>query len=181
MKRLNRKEALKLLVERTHNTEDFVKKAYLSRNEYLLTDSGKIIEVPKGSIASTMYYDDEYSAPSTKLESFRHYNHVYHGPMDVTEWETDVKNAKTSGCWSGHLLLEPVILKDYDNVYSVYFYMDSYDQQKFSHRAIRLNAKETTELVTYLKEIMSEYDKRIDTYYKKYADKITTYGYWANR
>ena len=44
-----------------------------------------------------------------------------------------------------------------------------------------LTDEETKEILQAYEQIKQDYEKRLRTYYKRYHDKITTHGYWANR
>ena len=41
--------------------------------------------------------------------------------------------------------------------------------------------EQNEQFINIMYELKEAYIKRLKTYYKRYADKITTYGYWANR
>lgn len=44
-----------------------------------------------------------------------------------------------------------------------------------------LTPDEEQEVIALIDELKMQYSKRLETYYKRYSNKIYTCGYWANR
>ena len=163
-------------------SDEDISKYYLKYNYIIASDKGEIIKINRGGIESRMYYDDETPAPSTSFESWARYNRNYNQPSSVEQWLKEVEDARRIGCWSGRLNLSPV-LRTYEDGFTVCeLYTDqSYKWYLDKFPARELNEEETADLVEVLRELNRQYEDRLQKYYKRYADKISTYGYWANR
>lgn len=184
MKLLSKNEALQEIMKRKNNEDPAYNEWLVKNNYYLLTNSNDLIEIDKPRIKKVMYYDDEGPRPSTAYESWKEYNISYYFsiPRYIEEWKKDIAELKKTGCCRADLLKHPAYIK-YENQYkyTVYLYLDWYEQERKAGSLVYLDEKETEEYIKCIDVIMNEYEKRLKTYYKKYSDKIYTYGYWANR
>ncbi len=129
-----------------------------------------------------MYYDDEYPAPSTGLESFIHYNFTYSEFDRFDKWLKENEAYQKTGCCIGNLFHKVSISKisQYRDTPKVKWY-EIYDDFERRDNYSPLTGKENLEFIEIMNELKENFIKRLETYYKKYSNKITTYGYWANR
>lgn len=127
------------------------------------------IETRKPSIERTMYYDDEHEAPSKSYESWERYNLFY--------------NFKERTDYDGNVI--PKFTKEhciYKNKEYGFLSIIPEGYEYFTDEKVRrLTQEEIDDLNAMVQEQREKYIKRLKAYYKKYSDKITTYGYWANR
>lgn len=93
-----------------------------------------------------------------------------------------MKTTKKIGCCSGRLMHKVAISKCFQYTFSpkvhwydLYVDFDNQDMYEL------LSDEENEQFINIMYELKENYIKRLKTYYKRYADKITTYGYWANR
>ena len=136
--------------------------------------STKYIEIEEGflnccdskpTIENEMYYNDEYAAPSTEKEGFFNHN-KRNMPELLTDKYRYFLRINYSGNNSENLLA----------IETVRYYDDP------GADVIReLTTDDITKVNNAIAEVRADYTKRLETYYKRYADKITTHGYWANR
>lgn len=191
MKRLTKEEAFEMLCKINEDSKsEYWKKYYqqqAKQNYYYQFNDNLAIEFERSSIDRTMYYNDEYEAPSTALESFINYNFSHNfkdkGIASWIEMETDLR--ETGCCLGSHSkmwlaqyyndnrkLLTLRTTREYQE------YCEPHESKVFVRY---LTDEETKEILKAYEQIKQDYDKRLRTYYKRYHDKITTYGYWANR
>ena len=120
----------------------------------------------KPTIQHEMYYNDEYSAPGTDEESFTRYN-SRHMPSTIDTSKYNI-----------------FIIKHYcgqtDQKLACLSLVSKYEDT--NNEAIKQLSPDEVEAVNNaIKEVQVNYAKRLKTYFKRYSDKITTHGYWANR
>lgn len=175
MKRLSKEEAKELMMKRHIDDIDYI----LSKGIYAVTDSGDIISFEKPSIHRDMYYDDETPRPETDFDSWKQYNKFYSRFYRLQEWKSDIESYKLFGCCSGRLLTSPAYKRYPGYTSEVELYRSGWEYSDDGY--IFLNEKETAEYLKIMEDLEKEYDKRLETYYKKYSNKIYSVGYWANR
>lgn len=154
-------------------------KYFFNKAWHYMTDDGYIISFERPRIESCMYYDDETEAPSTRFESFKHYNMFYNFNNSVDRWMEKEHDLRTKGCTYGnharmHLL---VTNGSFTSIATVNNYYNEINPFKVRN----LTDEEIQEIIEINNAMKTDYEKRLKTYYKKYSHKITTYGYWANR
>lgn len=182
MRLLDKQEKAK----RLRDTSDY----YMSA-DYIDID-GRLIMINQPSIDSTLYYDDEQPSPidrcgGDKKTAFVKYN--LRSNLDNSSkyymWKKELAESKFP--LSYYLRTPYAILKDdADNGESNggYFkFLERCDDRDLPLGYTRrdLTTEEVKELDEIMATIKAKYLKRLETYYKRYNDKITTYGYWANR
>lgn len=192
MKRLTNDEAFEMLCKINEDSKSEHWKKYYQQqakqNYYYQLDDGLVVVFERSSIESTMYYNDEYEAPSTALESFINYN-MNHNFNDngIASWIEMERDLRETGCCLGSH--SKMWLAQYYNddrkILSLQTTVSHFDGNLYAHESrefVRyLTDEETKEMLKAYEQIKQDYDKRLRTYYKRYHDKITTYGYWANR
>ena len=157
-------------------------KGWENKHDVIMLENGNLIIIDKPSINGTLYYDDEYDAPSTKIESFISYN-LFHSIFDTFDkWIKDNEDYKRIGCCSGRLMQKVAISKEcqYSDVpkshwYHLYVDFDSQNMYEL------LSDEENEQFINIMYELKEAYIKRLNSYYRRYQNKISTYGYWANR
>ena len=193
MKRLKKDEAFALLTKIDGNNRSESWNKYLQQkakqNYYYQFDDNLVVEFDRSRIDGVMYYNDEYEAPSTALESFINYN-MCHNLYDrgIEKWIEAENDLKNHGCCSGsHSKMW--LAQYYDDGRKILSlettagrYLHDVDYAHESPVFVRyLTDDETKEILQAYEQIKQDYEKRLRTYYKRYHDKITTHGYWANR
>ncbi len=113
-----------------------------------------------------MYYDDEFESPEINFDTFVRYNETNRPKLIKIEryaWGSLFKPyIQTSNYEIGRLTEVQVESHNENDPMFV-----TEDELEIINQAI--------------KEVQEHFDKRLKTYWKKYSDKITTYGYWRDR
>ena len=118
------------------------------------------IELRQPSIDRTMWYDDETEAPERNFENFKEYNLC------------KVRTFNPEEVWYIARNLSYYVITPLRDVYRRYE----------EHEIKRALTKEEKEFIAKLyDDYRNKFIKRLETYYKKYKDKIRASGYWANR
>lgn len=175
MKKLNKDETKEITKEiyESENMQEFIAKEY---DMYSFLD--KVLEVRKKcAIDKTIYYDDETEAPDVTEEFFIEYN--------------------MSNFYSAYHILEkdnfnkPIVIYNYSNNNKIIavcqrkYYCDYLQEvEDYKRKGIfvcTLNDEQIDEYNEIMEEKKAEYIERLKKYYKKYRDKISVIGYWANR
>ena len=121
----------------------------------------------KPTIDATMYYNDEYAAPETNKEGFINYNR-----HNMPELLTDENRHFLAGKYwkqNGERLAGIISCRRWDEPHS-------------SCEVMReLTPAEIETINAAIEEVRADYQKRLETYFKRYSGKISTHGYWANR
>jgi hypothetical protein len=123
----------------------------------------------KPSITKTIWYDDEGTDPGSDYKSFLFANR-YHEPR---LWENDHMGGRLAFCvqyWQDKTGGELVNLQ--------YVGGDCRTPAAFVRFVTDSELRQINEVV---KTAAADYRKRLEAYYKKYADKVRSRGYWANR
>lgn len=151
--------------------QDFILKQY---NYYKTTD-GFIFEIEKAcklSITKTLYYDDEYNAPEINFENFEWHNRFNCNKYDHLKEKAEHEYNKFYFAINGNL----------KNVYVCVMTDWEFKENQFCEKITReLTADEKQDILTLYKQQKDEYTTRLQKYWNKYKNHITTYGYWANR
>lgn len=149
------------------------------QNTYIKFNDGYIVKFARPGIRSCMYYDDELESPDTDYNSFESYNLHYNNCYSYLEsyFESRENLEKYGYCIGGY---ERIYITNCSNsdIANLSVYDDNSYKLGFKRYLTDDEAQEIKKLVELLK---ADYIKRLKTYYKRYGDKITTHGYWANR
>jgi len=122
----------------------------------------------KPTIQKTLYYNDEYKSPEITKENFISYNMRY-----------NFKNALNYNL-DNDLFLFP----NYDQAPEIKYLRDlkPYEMERENINNLRKVTKEEKIIIKNLLDSFKEnYLKRLNTYWKRYKDKVSSHGYWANR
>lgn len=170
------------------------------RHDYAVFDCGAILKIEKPSIESTVYYDDEQEDPLVDREKRAVFiaHNMFHCFDDwgVSEWLDCEKALADGGSCSGAHVSTPYLMKhrrqesddglvDQYALAMVRFMckhpeLDEplYDDGWEKHELAPEERSQFIELVAMQRCL---YRKRLEAYYRRYEDKITSEGYWANR
>lgn len=156
---------------RSYWKDERMVKHCLEHDKYVKIDNWFVdVCEAKPSISSTMYYDDEYDAPKTNKAQFLHYNQG-NAPR------------KLENSMRKYFLIKQYSGQNNEKLASITSYADYENPNDNPYIKIikELTTEEMQEVNKAIEEVQQDYTKRLETYYKRYADKITTSGYWANR
>ena len=170
LRKLSKQEALKFWEKHDARWADFNAKTY----NYYETENGDIIKLRDRlpSIESTMYYNDEYDAPEIAYKNFEEYN------LNSQSQEFAPLKPEFFAFSRKHAAALSFIC---DHAYSAGHLSIDGPRQAFKDGDILLSQEEIDILNAEIEKNKEDYKKRLRTYWKKYQDKVTTYGYWANR
>lgn len=116
----------------------------------------------KPGIESVIYYDDETPRPDINYNFFKRHN---------------MKAA--FGNWSNDELLKIGVYFYKPN--NIYYEFTNYQDWLQGKNPEVLTTNEKKQILEVIEILKKDYEKRLKTYYKKYADKIRVHGYWVNR
>ena len=175
LRKANEQEIEEIIKEQWQDDkmQDFVRKNY----EYYITTDNYVIEFEKAnkrSITKELYYDDEYDAPEVNLYNFMEENR--HNGLSL-----GIRLAlKNKDIINVHFCLTYSHSKR--NCF-IYILTDwEKENKKDFYKIFRdLTEEEKEDYITIMQNIQQQYEERLEKYFKKYKNKITTHGYWANR
>lgn len=129
---------------------------------FMLRDKLVNVGKRKPGIKRTIYYDDETPRPNISYNFFEYYN---------------MRSA------FGNLSNDEFLDKDlyFYKANNIYYEFTSYRDWIREPNPTILTADEKKQILEVIEILKKDYRKRLKTYYKKYANKIYTHGYWANR
>ena len=149
--------------------EDMVK--HCLKNVKYVEMNGSIVDIgdSKPSINSVIWYDDETEAPEKTYETFYNY-HVNKKPRHFKKEMFNMEDGELST-----LKLVPQYRSKNLELATL-----SYEHQPDGpYREV--TDEELEQINNGLDEVGADFEKRLETYYKRYNDKIRVSGYWANR
>lgn len=119
----------------------------------------------KPTIQSTIYYNDELDSPGTGFESFKNYNIFMSGNNLFSEpdFERGYFIARNKGSNDYFILSRYTLL----------------DEDRFEEYWLEPEVRKYVDIA--IEMIKSDFIKRLERYYKRYKNNISTCGYWANR
>jgi|GEM_PF-5238718 len=141
---------------------------------YYETENGDVIELGRRLpyIESTMYYNDEHEEPKLAFKNFESYNLKYH-LQEFAPFTIEIRDLRHKYVAALKFLR--------DHVYRACYLSPDGWPEAFKDGDILLTQEEIDILNAEIEKNKEDYKKRLRTYWKKYQDKVTTYGYWANR
>lgn len=163
------KELTELLAKEWNNDKKMINHC-LKSGKYVKIDN-KFIDVcdKKPTINKTLYYNDEFEAPEINFETFLAYN--------KSNMPTEYKLENRRFGEINPLLIIPQYHGDKSNFKLCGLtYIES-----DSDRAEEVTPEMLEVINEAIREVREDYKKRLKNYWKRYNDKIYTYGYWANR
>jgi len=172
MKKLNKlelelEELEELLKIRWNNSESMVE--HCLKNSKYIKIGDKFIEVgsKKPTIQKQFWFDDEKPIPEPSKEIFMRGNKRSNSPREY-ELENDRYEK---------LLIVPLYHEDKTD-----FRLCSLSYQKpKDYSSIEVTEEMLKIINTAEKELKTKYEKRLETYWKRYSKHIRCSGYWVNR
>ena len=158
-----------LLNANWHNDKKMVDYC-LKSSKYIQIDSMFVDACnTKPSITKEFYYNDEYDAPDTGYKTFMEKNER-NAPQLHNICDIDCKIRK------------PYFIPQYsnnraDNCLVCVTYLEAPTDDVIRE----VTESELIQLNEAIAEVRKDYTKRLETYFKRYSDKISTHGYYANR
>ena len=165
------KELTELLAKTWNNGAKMIDYC-LKSSKYIVIDNMFVDACKsKPSISKTLWYSDVTEGPEANFLNFKELNHRNNMPrllgmrcsfdcMQELYLMVHYSNDKTGG-----RLVSLV-----------------YDVENSSLPLIRkVTESELEKINAVIEEVRKEYDKRLESYYKKYSHKVTAEGYWADR
>lgn len=160
------------------------------RDDYLAIDGEHVVTLDRPSIRSEFWYDDEYDSPLTDdPEQRRRYFMAENlrwefKDFGLAEWDECERQLAEIGCCTGRHLSEPFLaVWPSGECYPVFFY--DYDCKHIDEARGMSRVPMTPEQIDGLRAVLegqrAKYEKRLATYWKRYGDKVSAHGYWANR
>lgn len=189
---LSKDEAIKFITKdrgalNDSYTQYLIKTA--KQNTYVMFNDDYVIEFERPEIKSTMYYDDELDTPSKAIESWKKYNFTYcfeNKDRGITRWIKQETSSKEKGCCAGnHTKMYLSCYHNDESHATLCTCLEPYGYNCYAHQQrnfVRyLTEEEQNEILEVFEILRSQYEKRLATYFKRYSNKITTCGYYANR
>lgn len=155
-------------------------------------EAGELVEIKKPGIKKDLWYDDETPNPAGKNGERLHEAFMAYNLADLTEPATAYL-AKKPPYGFQRRLKQPYLIKKYPHdalygpihtavLFSQFYYAGEQERERERYGWSRdLSQDELHELAECEAVARREYEKRLDTYWKRYSDKVYTRGYWANR
>ena len=169
LKKLNEQETMEL-AQKEWSTEGMQKYLFQTYDFYK-TNDGLIFEVQKANklgINKTIWYDDELPTENIPRANFDNFvlNNTYNCDKYIYYAEEFNKNTKFYFC------------KNNSNI----SYIDYEYRQSGVDNIIReISKEEMQEILGIYKQQRDAYINRLEKYYKRYGQHITSRGYWVNR
>lgn len=174
MKKTLREELSKVWVKRNGLVNEKMVEHCLKSSKYVEVEDGYIDACrAKPTIHSDMYYDDETEAPSTAFEGFRAYN------MQMEKNNFAPLTLQGRG-YDEMYIYEKYNSRSFSHVLG-FGYFEPHYAEKFDGYIRKATEDDLTLINQARADVKADYEKRLKTYFKRYADKISTVGYWANR
>ena len=163
---------------------------YEGCGEYLDMGDRHIVEIEKPHVKSEFWYDDEYDSPLTDDPEQRK-AYFMAANMDtqfkdfgLAAWDKCNRDLEEIGCCTGRYLSEPFLaVWPSGECYPHFFYDRDFAHIDEARGMVRIPM--TVEQIDGLREVMdgqrAKFQKRLETYWKRYSDKVCAHGYWANR
>ena len=162
---------------------------HYARLDYIAFDGG-VIQVYRPRIDHDIYYDDETPDPlgdtlESKKAGFMAHNLRYNWrDFGISEWIEQTDMLDRIGCCAGWRINEPFIAMwpggECNPHFTGHLSDIEFDEMRGMVRR-PMTEEERGQLIEIMQGLREKYVKRLETYWKKYSDKIYSHGYWANR
>lgn len=175
------------------NTKDGWRKFYRTR-DYLVDETGAVIEICRPGIDKVIYYDDEYPDPLPRKGAARKEYWMYHNMQDFdafpgfSAWLEERDEWRKNGYTIGSFLELPWFDWDTNRVpnsrvkfFKAPAHMQWADELPNGWQRRTLTEDEIAQLEEVHELMKARYMKRLETYWRRYSDQIASCGYWANR
>ena len=144
---------------------------------YYKTTDGFIIEIEKASklgINKTLYYDDETTAPQINFANFEEANKYKYNKYNYF-------NEKAKDDYNKFYFTHNTTRENKRQEVQVLAVWDLSKNGYLKITTRELTQDEKQDILTLYKQQKDEYTARLQKYWNKYKNHITTCGYWANR
>ena len=161
-----------------NNMKDYMEKTIKNERIGIKFDDGIeiLLQIDKGSIHNTMWYDDESESPNKNYENFKEYNLRYQNCN--YDWIINTLKKEDGFCD------EYLIFKQKDNIKGTEYCIEpaSYTQNRNDKEYVRKLTKQEKEfIISFYQAQKDKFIKRLEIYWKKYQNKVHCSGYRANR
>lgn len=188
MDKKEKKAHVEMLVAKERESRRDSWRRYYMGKEYIQFDCG-VIEVDKQGITSEFWYDDEYESPlSDDPEQRKAYfvdrNARSFNDFGLSEWRECRKALESGRACSGRYLPRPLVAMWPSGQCYPVFMVDREWMEHDRRRGmvtVEMTDDELEQLGSIIDGMKARYMKRLETYWKRYGDKVSAYGYWANR
>lgn len=182
MKLMNDKER-KAYIEWFYDEKD---REYAKGFDYIALGDGTIIRVGRPAIRKDIWYDDETPHPfgkdgSLKHEAFIAYNMDSFNDMGVARWMEAREQLRTRGCCTGAFISRPALVLYGTSPYASVELFDELPPSRTRVPLYLLDDARMDELAAIMDELRGRYLKRLESYWRRYGDKVYARGYWAMR
>lgn len=174
-------------------TKDGWRKHYCGK-DYLTDEAGVVVMLDKPSIEKVVYYDDEYPNPLPSEDDKRkaYWMELILDRFDIfpgfSAWLKARDEWRKDGHTIGTFLELPWLDWDTNRVPNSHlkFFKAPADMQwadvlPKGWQRRTLTEDEIAQLEEIHENMKARYIKRLETYWRRYSDKIMSCGYWANR
>lgn len=191
MQLMNKEEKaayVETLVEKERpDRQDGWRKYYMQDNYIKFRDG--VIKLHRQGIESEFWYDDEYDSPLTDDENQRKAyfiaeNNRRFRDWGISEWLELDRQLKETGCCLGKRVDVPFVAK-YSEREQVPVFLMNHDERDWYEASgvefIPMTDEEREQLIAIVDCERERFNKRLETYWKRYSHKVCARGYWANR
>ena len=167
LKELELKELEELLKIRWNNSESMVEHC-LKNNSYVKIDN-KFVDIgsKKPTIQKQFWFDDEKPIPEPSKEIFMRGNKRSNSPREY-ELEND-RYEKLK------------LIPQYHNDKTDFIIYTLSYQESENYSSIEVTEEMLKIIDAAVKELKTNYEKRLETYWKRYSRHVNCSGYWVNR
>lgn len=143
---------------------DYIRKEF-KKHLVLKTKDGYCldIELREPAIESRLWYDDETERPTNSKENFFYYNLQFLHDLPCNS-----------------LIKEPIDNTQYTTISNLDEYSPEVHAKGYKF-VRRLTKEEQKDIEKINKFVKAKFEKRLETYWKKYSSKVHWSGYWVNR
>lgn len=168
-------ELTDILAKIWNNQEDMVKHCLKNRKYVQLAD-GRYVDVSetKTRIESEMWYDDTTAGPDTKsFDVFKAYN-LRNAPQRYEATRVRSWGEERS------LVLLPQYRGDTEGKLLGIAYQTEHERAQHSSTE-EVTPEQLETFNSAIDEVRADFEKRLATYWKRYSNKVSRRGYWADR
>lgn len=167
------KEELTALLNIQWNNDPGMLKHCLTNTYYIALGEGVYLSVgSKQSIDKTMYYDDETTGPENNKENWIAYNKrrsPEHYDLTRIHGYNEPRTLVMQPQYFGNKTDSKLLGLTYD------------PRGEFLPLAQTVSPELLKRINEEVDNINADFDKRLETYWKRFSNKVRTQGYWANR
>lgn len=155
---------------------------YYMGKDYIEFADGVYLEMGKPRLDNEIWYDDEYESPDTNrdiVDVFMDHN------MDRNRPSGQFKRLYEFSDHHKFVILYKLNTYSYDSaIFDSDYYHTQFQMKNLEdagYKRYEITEEDIKVMRDYLTEQDKKYEKRLQTYARRYRDKICCRGYWANR